>query len=98
MKNPYRYLVATAVFLLVLATEIFLAIQLMPAVSNKEFHDFMLLSMGFAFVPFLLVLLVAAAMLGIFILIAYGFAAASMLRPKVTIGEIAARKALEKHP
>ena len=98
MKNIHHYLVATAVFFIVLAGEIFLAALFIPQVSNKEFHDFMLVSMGLAFIPFFVGLLVAVAILGVLVLIAGCCAALFIPRRKVTIGEIAARKAREKRP
>jgi hypothetical protein len=92
MSSFRRWCLAVLIFLVVLTAEIAIAIQFLPDVSNKQFDDFMLLSMGLAFFPFFVLLIAAAAVVCIFIAIAAAVASSVLPRRKVTIGEIAARK------
>jgi hypothetical protein len=91
MKDFTRYLARTAIFLVILGLELLSAAQFIPHFSDKEIHDFMLISMGMAFIPLFLVLIIAAVVFGLFAFVA-GFIATAATRRKVSIGQAWQRK------
>lgn len=73
MNYAYRRGTAIAIFMIVLGAELSAAMVFVPSmdVADMSFHDFMLVSMGYAFIPLLVVLVVAAIALAALVLIAY---------------------------
>jgi hypothetical protein len=71
MDHTYRRGAAIAIFMTVLATELYAVMMFLPDIPGQDFDDFMLVSMGLAFIPLLLAFVVAAALLVMLILIAF---------------------------
>lgn len=92
MKESTRYLARTAVSLVIFCPLVLLISQLLPQPSSQEFHDFMLVSMGMAFVPFFLVLICIAAALGVLAFVSVGIAMILVPKRKVTVLEAWQRK------
>ncbi|MGR4896708.1 hypothetical protein ACIPR8_15700 [Stenotrophomonas sp. LARHCG68] len=92
MKLSGRSFVAVVVFFAVLAAEVLLTLHFLPDYSNKQIHDFMLISMGLAFIPLFALAIAAMALLGLFVAIALTVSYLFVPKKKTTIGEIAARK------
>ena len=92
MKEATRYLARAVVSLVIFCPLVLWISQLLPQPSNQEFHDFMLVSMGMAFVPFFLVLICIAAALGILAFVSVGIAMILVPKRKVTVLEAWQRK------
>lgn len=92
MKLFERFFAAFVVFFAVLATEVLLTLHFLPHYSNKQIHDFMLISMGLAFTPLFALAIAAIALLSLFVAIALTVSCLFVPKKKTTIGDIAARK------
>ncbi|WP_146165868.1 hypothetical protein [Stenotrophomonas panacihumi] len=92
MKEVTRYLARAAVSLVIFCPLVLWISQLLPKPPNKEFHDFMIVSMGMAFVPFFLALICIAAVLGVLAFVSVGIAMILVPKRKVTVLEAWQRK------
>jgi hypothetical protein len=69
--TPAQHWAAVAVFVVVMCGESMLAWQFLPAIDARAFHDFMLISMGLAFLPLVLALVAGAVVVALFALVAW---------------------------
>lgn len=92
-----RLVIATVVFLVVLSLELLLIAKIWPDIPYEQVNNFLLISMGLAFIPLILVAGLALAVLGILIFVAFGIASLFVPKKPVTLGEIAARKAAQEN-
>jgi len=76
MNNTLRVWLCSSVFVLALAAQSYGLVRILPLhmVTNEGFHEFMLYSMAFAFIPLVIAVGVVAVVLLVVFSIAYALA------------------------